>query len=29
VRKVILRGQEAFRDGRVLAEPGFGRDVWA
>lgn len=27
VRRVILRGQEAFRDGRILASPGFGRNV--
>ncbi len=29
VRKVVLRGREAFRDGKVLAEPGFGKDVRA
>lgn len=28
-RKVILRGREVFRDGEVLAEPGFGKDVRA
>lgn len=27
VRRVVLRGQEAVRDGEVLAPPGFGRDV--
>ncbi len=27
VRRVVLRGQEAFKDGRVLAEKGFGRNV--
>jgi carbamoyl-phosphate synthase/aspartate carbamoyltransferase/dihydroorotase len=27
VRRVVLRGQEAFRDGQVLARPGFGQDV--
>ena len=25
VRRVVLRGQEAFRDGQVLAAPGYGR----
>lgn len=29
VRKVILRGREAFKDGEILAEPGFGKDVRA
>ena len=29
VRSVVLRGREVFRDGRVLAEPGFGRDMMA
>lgn len=29
IRKVVLRGREAFRDGEVLAEPGFGKDVRA
>ncbi len=29
VRKVILRGQEVFRDGRVLARPGYGFNVRA
>src|SRR5574341_1234906 len=27
VRRVILRGREAFKDGKVLAERGFGRNV--
>src|SRR5512143_30876 len=27
VRKVVLRGKEAFRDGEVLAPPGSGRNV--
>ncbi len=27
VRRVVLRGQEAFRDGRVKAAPGSGRNV--
>ena len=27
VRRVILRGHEAYKDGRVLAEPGTGRNV--
>jgi carbamoyl-phosphate synthase/aspartate carbamoyltransferase/dihydroorotase len=27
LRKVVLRGKTAFEDGRVLAEPGYGRDV--
>jgi dihydroorotase-like cyclic amidohydrolase len=29
VRRVVLRGQEAFKDGSVLAGPGFGRDIRA
>jgi dihydroorotase-like cyclic amidohydrolase len=29
VRQVVLRGREAFRDGKVLVEPGYGRDVRA
>ncbi len=29
VRKVILRGREVARDGEILAEPGFGKDVRA
>jgi carbamoyl-phosphate synthase/aspartate carbamoyltransferase/dihydroorotase len=28
VRRVVLRGQDAFRDGRVLAPPGSGRDLY-
>jgi dihydroorotase-like cyclic amidohydrolase len=27
VRRVILRGREAYRDGEVLAAPGYGRNV--
>ena len=27
VRKVVLRGKTAFEDGKVLAEPGYGRNV--
>jgi carbamoyl-phosphate synthase/aspartate carbamoyltransferase/dihydroorotase len=27
VRKVVLRGQVAFEDGKVLAEQGYGRNV--
>jgi len=27
VRKVILRGKTAFEDGKLLAEPGYGRNV--
>ena len=27
VRKVVLRGQTAFEDGRILAERGYGRNV--
>ncbi len=27
VTRVVLRGQEAFKDGRVLAEKGFGQNV--
>ena len=29
VRKVVLRGQVAFEDGKVLAEKGYGRNVRA
>jgi carbamoyl-phosphate synthase/aspartate carbamoyltransferase/dihydroorotase len=29
VRRVVLRGTEAFRDGQVLASPGLGRNVRA
>jgi carbamoyl-phosphate synthase/aspartate carbamoyltransferase/dihydroorotase len=27
VRKVVLRGRTAFEDGRILVEPGYGRNV--
>jgi carbamoyl-phosphate synthase/aspartate carbamoyltransferase/dihydroorotase len=27
VRRVILRGCEAFKDGKILVEPGYGRNV--
>jgi carbamoyl-phosphate synthase/aspartate carbamoyltransferase/dihydroorotase len=27
VERVVLRGSEAYRDGEVIAAPGFGRDV--
>jgi hypothetical protein len=27
VTRVVLRGKEAFRDGKVLAEPGYGRNI--
>jgi carbamoyl-phosphate synthase/aspartate carbamoyltransferase/dihydroorotase len=27
VRKVVLRGKDVFRDGEVLAPPGYGRDI--
>ncbi len=27
VRRVTLRGREAFREGRILAPPGYGRDL--
>jgi carbamoyl-phosphate synthase/aspartate carbamoyltransferase/dihydroorotase len=27
VRKVVLRGKTAYEDGKVLAEPGYGRNV--
>jgi len=27
VERVVLRGQEVFRDGLVLAQPGYGQDV--
>lgn len=27
VRKVVLRGQTVFEDGRIFAAPGFGKDV--
>lgn len=29
VRRVALRGQDAYRDGKVLAPPGFGKDLRA
>ncbi len=29
VVRVVLRGKEAYRDGRILANPGFGRDIRA
>jgi carbamoyl-phosphate synthase/aspartate carbamoyltransferase/dihydroorotase len=29
VRRVVLRGREAFRDGKVLAPLGYGRDLRA
>ncbi|HLA97678.1 MAG TPA: amidohydrolase family protein [Anaerolineales bacterium] len=29
VLRVVLRGQEAYRDGQVLAPPGYGRDLRA
>jgi len=29
VRKVVLRGKTAFEDGKVLAEPGYGRNLRA
>jgi carbamoyl-phosphate synthase/aspartate carbamoyltransferase/dihydroorotase len=27
VRRVVLRGREAYRDGKILIEPGYGRNV--
>jgi carbamoyl-phosphate synthase/aspartate carbamoyltransferase/dihydroorotase len=27
VRRVVLRGEEAYKDGKVLAEKGFGKNV--
>lgn len=27
IRRVVLRGQEAYRDGQVLAPPGFGKNL--
>src|SRR5688572_18746112 len=27
VRRVVLRGTEAYRDGKILVEPGFGKNV--
>lgn len=29
VQRVVLRGVEAFKDGKVLAQPGFGQDLRA
>lgn len=29
VNRVVLRGREAFKDGKVLAEPGYGQNVRA
>ena len=29
VTRVVLRGREAFKDGEVLAQPGYGQYVWA
>jgi dihydroorotase-like cyclic amidohydrolase len=27
VTRVVLRGTEAFKDGKILVQPGFGRNV--
>jgi len=27
IRRVVLRGQEVFKDGQVLAKPGFGQNI--
>jgi carbamoyl-phosphate synthase/aspartate carbamoyltransferase/dihydroorotase len=27
VRRVVLRGKEAYRDGQILAQPGYGRNI--
>ncbi len=27
VRRVVLRGREAYKDGKILVEPGYGRNV--
>ncbi|HEY9075094.1 MAG TPA: hypothetical protein VIO61_01030 [Anaerolineaceae bacterium] len=27
VRKVVLRGQTAFEDGKICVQPGYGRNV--
>jgi hypothetical protein len=27
VKQVLLRGEEVYKDGKVLAEPGFGKNV--
>jgi carbamoyl-phosphate synthase/aspartate carbamoyltransferase/dihydroorotase len=29
VTRVVLRGREAFKDGRILVEPGYGQNVRA
>jgi carbamoyl-phosphate synthase / aspartate carbamoyltransferase / dihydroorotase len=29
VRQVVLRGRDAYKDGKILVEPGFGRNVRA
>ncbi len=29
VRKVVLRGREAFKDGKILVEAGYGKNVRA
>jgi carbamoyl-phosphate synthase/aspartate carbamoyltransferase/dihydroorotase len=29
VRRVVLRGREAYKDGKILVEPGYGRNVRA
>jgi carbamoyl-phosphate synthase/aspartate carbamoyltransferase/dihydroorotase len=29
VQRVVLRGSEAYKDGKVLSQPGFGQDVRA
>jgi len=27
VTRVVLRGREAFKNGKILVEPGYGRNV--
>ncbi len=27
IQRVVLRGREAFHDGKILAQPGYGRDI--
>jgi hypothetical protein len=27
VTRVVLRGQEAFKDGKILVEPGYGKNA--
>ena len=27
VQRVVLRGKEAFRDGKILVNPGFGQNI--